>query len=96
MKNPTNRVKEKEQFKSIAKDSSDKFAKTESLALSCRFCGSSNVVKFGYNETKGGRKARYKCGLTTPSVLAHPLVNMALSVIFLSINFGFLVFDYFL
>jgi len=44
MKNPTNRIKEKEQFKSVAKDSSGKFAKTESLALSCRFCGSSNVV----------------------------------------------------
>src|SRR3990167_8387070 len=61
MKNPTNRIKEKEQFKSIAKDNSGKFAKTESLALSCRFCGSSNVVKFGYNVTKEGKKARYKC-----------------------------------
>lgn len=61
MKNPTNRIEEKEQFKSIAKDSSGKFAKTESLALSCRFCGSSNVVKFGYNITKEGKKARYKC-----------------------------------
>ena len=60
MKNPTNRIKEKEQFKSVAKDSSGKFAKTQSLALTCRFCGSSNVVKFGYNITKEGKKARYK------------------------------------
>jgi len=59
--NTTDKGKEKEQFKSIAKDSSGKFAKTENLNASCRFCGSKNVVKFGYNVTKKGKKARYKC-----------------------------------
>jgi len=59
--NTTDKGKEKEQFKSIAKDSSGKFAKTENLNTSCRFCGSENVVKFGYNVTKKGKKARYKC-----------------------------------
>jgi transposase-like protein len=58
---PTNKSKEKEQFKSIVKDSSGRFAKTENLNISCRFCGSKNVVKFGYNITKKGKKARYKC-----------------------------------
>ncbi|MBU1201772.1 MAG: transposase [Nanoarchaeota archaeon] len=61
MKNPTNKSKEKEQFKSIVKDSSGKFAKTEKINISCRFCGLKNVVKFGYNITKKGKKARYKC-----------------------------------
>lgn len=61
MKNPTNKRKEKEQFKSIVKDSYGKFAKTEKIDISCRFCGSNNVVKFGYNITKKGKKARYKC-----------------------------------
>ena len=59
--NPTNRSKEKEQFKAFVKDSSGKFAKSKNLDLSCRFCGSKNVVKFGYNITKQGKKARYKC-----------------------------------
>ena len=59
--NTTNKGKEKEQFKSIAKDRSGKFTKTENLNISCRFCGSKNVVKFGYNVTKKGKKARYKC-----------------------------------
>jgi putative transposase len=59
--NTTNKGKGKEQFKSIVKDSSGRFAKTENLNISCRFCGSKNVVKFGYNITKKGKKARYKC-----------------------------------
>ena len=58
---PTSRSKGKGQFKSIVKDSCGRFAKTENLNISCRFCGSKNVVKFGYNITKKGKKARYKC-----------------------------------
>ncbi len=27
----------------------------------CRFCGSANIIKYGYNVTKQGKKARYEC-----------------------------------
>jgi len=59
--NPTKESKYKEKYKSLHRASSGKFNKTEKLDLKCRFCGSKNVVKFGYNSTKKGKKARYKC-----------------------------------
>ncbi len=60
---PTNRDREGRKYKSFegVRDKSGKFRKSEETKVVCRFCGSSNVVKFGYNITKEGKKQRYKC-----------------------------------
>ncbi len=57
----TKENKSKDKYKCLHRASSGKFSKTEKLDLKCRFCGSSNIVKFGYNITNQGKKARYKC-----------------------------------
>jgi len=59
--NPTKKNKYKEKYKSLYRARSGKFEKSEKLNLKCRFCGSNSIVKFGYNITKKGKKARYKC-----------------------------------
>jgi putative transposase len=59
--NPTNKSNSEEKFKTFLRGKSGKFVKTERLSLKCRFCGSTNIVKFGYNITKGWKKQRYKC-----------------------------------
>jgi len=60
---PTNRSRESRKYKSFerVRDKSGRFRKSEEIKVVCRFCGSSNVVKFGYNITKEGKKQRYKC-----------------------------------
>ena len=60
---PTNRSREERKYKSFerVRDSSGRFKKSEEIKVVCRFCGSSNVVKFGYNITNEGKKQRYKC-----------------------------------
>ena len=60
---PTNRSREGRKYKSFerVRDKSGRFKKSEEIKIVCRFCGSSNVVKFGYNITKEGKKQRYKC-----------------------------------
>ena len=60
---PTNRSRESRKYKSFerARDGSGRFKKSEEIKVVCRLCGSSNVVKFGYNITKEGKKQRYKC-----------------------------------
>ena len=60
---PTNRSRESRKYKSFerVRDNSGRFKKREEIKIVCRFCGSSNVVKFGYNITKEGKKQRYKC-----------------------------------
>ena len=42
------------------RDKNGRFLSTN-ISQKCRFCGSFNTVKFGYNKVKGERKQRYWC-----------------------------------
>ncbi len=68
----------REQISSLARDSSGKFKKVVDSVQSCRFCGSVNVARFGYNLTKSGKQQRYKCNdcnskFTPTSKLIKPI-----------------------
>jgi len=44
-----------------SRDRHGKFVSSGELRVMCRFCGSPNVVKFGFNRMREGRKQRYWC-----------------------------------